>query len=80
MKEGRTLGVQRLDKLAKQIIKTDDEYVIITREGQRISHDEIFVKASVEIARLGKSVICQSAWDALENFHGGLVKSGVATQ
>jgi len=54
----------------------DDEFVIVTGEGQKISHDEIFMKSAVKIDSLGKSVDRDKAWNELHDFYDSLAASG----
>jgi hypothetical protein len=76
---GLALGEKRLQELAISAIEhleKDDEFVIITKEGQRISNDEIFMKSAVKIEALGKSVSRDHAWNELQIFYAELAETG----
>ncbi len=62
------LGEKRIETLATDVVNNydeDDEFVIVTNSGQKISAGEIAVKEVIPIDSFGKSVKCQKAWDAL---------------
>ena len=74
---------ERLEQLALDLIsnqENDDHFTINLRNGQRISEDEIYVKSTAVLARRGKSVERDHAWQELGNFYTQLVTSGVVTQ
>ena len=78
--KGRILGDDHIKKLAKEVVEGDDDYVIVTKKNQRISKDEIYVRDKVDIAKHGKSIKRDAAWEALSNFYTGLLTSGVVAQ
>lgn len=84
MKAGKAIGERRLNAAAAELVQSDDDlsegYVIVTRKGQRISQDEVFVRHRVDIERHGKSVNRDKACAALKKFHSELVKTGVTAQ
>lgn len=79
-KKNRVMTDSGLKNLASDLLKDGDDYVIVTKTGQRISQSEIFVSQKVEIKRIGKSVDCSGAWDALKQFHLSLESSGITAQ
>jgi hypothetical protein len=77
------LGEKELADLAEDLIKnveSDDEYVIITKTGKKITPKEIFVRASVPIEASGKTVDRDQAWQQLQLFHHKLRDTGVFEQ
>lgn len=80
MKAGKALGAKRLKTIAEDVVGDDDDYVIHTKKGQRISRSEVYVRQRVDIERHGKSVKRDAAWDALTAFHAQLASSGVIGQ
>lgn len=77
---GKKLGAQQLSELASDAIDSDDDYIIITKTGQRITPTEIYVRTKVPIERVGKSTHCESTWAALKSFYQTLSNSGVTAQ
>lgn len=76
-----TSAAKTLDDLAKDLINAnDDNYSIITRSNHRITFKEVFVRTKASIPKHGKSVNQSHAWNALQNFHNNLEKSGVTEQ
>lgn len=78
-----TLGEKRIEEMAKDIVKNcrkDDEFIIETGSGQKISAEEIFLNETVLIDGYGKSVKCQKAWESLDAFYRRLKKSGALEQ
>jgi len=78
-RNGIVLGEKRLSELAISAIthaEEDDQFVIITKNGQQISQDEIFIKSVVPIESLGKSVNRDKAWNELQAFYGMLASAG----
>jgi hypothetical protein len=80
MVSGKVLGNKRLKEIAQDVVDDDDDYVIVTRKGQRISQNEIYVRSKVDLDRHGKSVKRDAAWQALLDFHKQLVASGIVVQ
>jgi hypothetical protein len=77
------LGEKRIESLAEDVIKhfdKEDDFTIVTAQGQKITATEIFVHEIMLVDTLGKSVKCQKAWDALDNFYKRLKKSGALEQ
>ena len=80
MKGGISVGEKRLELVATEILKNiedQDDFVIITKDGQKISPHEIFVRTKVDIERSGKSVDRDKAWKAVLSFYKTLETSGV---
>lgn len=74
---GISLGYERLEELAVNVIEhqeKDDEYVIVTKDGERIKPFEIVLHSIVEIDGIGKSVDRDQAWEALLNYYEGWQK------
>lgn len=77
------LGEKKIEKIAVDVVTNQveyDDYVIVTKSGQRIGPKEIFVRALFQIDSKGKSVTCDKAWLALEKFYKELKHSGVLEQ
>ena len=82
-KKHLSIGYKTLETLAADVVKhgiKDDDYVIVTKSGQRISPDEIFMKSTVLIEKEGKTVQRDKAWKELTNFYDELKNSGVLEQ
>jgi hypothetical protein len=80
---GIALGEKRLKTLAADVINNqeeDDEYVIVTKGGQRIGPKEILMRATVSIESIGKSVQRDKAWRELYAFYEALDSSGALEQ
>jgi hypothetical protein len=80
---GIALGEKRLKTLATSVIndqETDDEYVIITKGGQRIGPNENLMRSTVMIDAIGKSVQRDKAWKELYSFYETLESSGALEQ
>jgi len=80
---GISLGYKRLEELAVNVIENqekDDEYVIVTKDGERIKPSEIVLHSIVEIDGIGKSVDRDQAWEALLNYYNGLAEAGQLEQ
>jgi len=74
-RKGIVLGEKRLKELAISAInhtEEEDEFVIVTKSGQRIGPDEIYMKSVVKIESLGKSVNRDHAWNELQSFYNDL--------
>lgn len=81
--KGLVIGEKEIENIAADIVRNaeaDDKYVIITQTGQRITPDELFVRAAVEIERDGKTVQRDDAWDELVKFYENLQTEGVLEQ
>lgn len=80
---GLKLGERRVEALAKDIIRhqeSDDDFVIVTKENQRIGPKEIFMKSTVAIDSKGKSVERDKAWRELSRFYQALDNAGALEQ
>jgi hypothetical protein len=76
---GIALGEKRLKTLATNVINNqedDDEYIIVTKSGQRIGPSEILMRSTVMIDSIGKSVERDKAWKELQAFYEVLESSG----
>jgi hypothetical protein len=68
IKDGKTLGFKKIQKLAKAVVENEedgDSYTILTKDNQKITEGEIILRKTAEITCHGKSVKCERAWDAL---------------
>lgn len=74
-----TIGEKEIKKLAADIVQNpdDEDYVIVTNDGQKITPSEIFMKSVATIKSDGKTVNCDHAWAELQKFHGMLDDSGI---
>ena len=80
---GIALGEKRLKVLATDVINNqedDDEYIIVTKGGQRIGPQEILMRSTVRIDAIGKSVQRDKAWKELYAFYESLDSSGALEQ
>lgn len=67
-----SLGENNIEEMAADVItnsESEDEYVIVTKTGQKISPNEIFVRSSTSIKSDGKTVNRGETWRELLNFH-----------
>lgn len=77
--KGVHLGEKRIEDLAANLLKNqeeDDEFIIVTKLGQRIGPTEIYIKSVASIKGVGKSVERDAAWRALNNFYESLDAMG----
>ena len=77
------VGYKTVEALSTDVVqnfKADDDYVIITKSGQRISQNEIFMRSKVQIDSQGKTVERDKAWKELTAFYDALKSSGVVEQ
>lgn len=82
-RKGIALGEKRLKMLATNVInhqEDDDEYIIVTKGGQRIGPKEILMRSTVMIDSIGKSVQRDKAWKELYAFYEVLDSSGALEQ
>jgi hypothetical protein len=82
-RKGITLGEKRIKSLAINLIKdqeSDDDYVIITKDNQKIGPSEIFMRSTVSIDSDGKTVQRDKAWIELKAFYDMLENSGALEQ
>jgi hypothetical protein len=80
---GQVLGSKEIERLAADVVNNsedDDEYVIITKTGQKISQREIFMRSKVLIDSKGKTVDRDKAWNELFRFFSVLRESGAIEQ
>src|ERR1700722_1391220 len=78
-----SLGEKRIEAMAADIIKNSaevEDFVIVTKTGQKISPKEIFVRSKVSIDSDGKTVNRDKAWRELLTFFNQLTGSGVLEQ
>lgn len=78
-RKGLKLGEKRIKDLAVDLLKHQehvDEFTIITKNGQRIGPEEIYIKTTVEIESVGKSVDRDATWKELLNFYKTLESIG----
>lgn len=77
------VGEKRIEAMATDVVKSvedDDDYVIITNTGQKISPKEIFMRSKVLIDSAGKTVDRDKVWKELSQFYKALNDSGVLEQ
>ncbi|MCC7016608.1 MAG: hypothetical protein IT564_05340 [Rhodospirillales bacterium] len=82
-KKSFVLGERRIEELATDVVKhheETDDYVIVTKTGQRITPKEIFMKTKAEIESDGKTVNCEKAWRELVSFFAYLNSTGALEQ
>src|SRR5439155_20179683 len=73
------LGEKEIEELAIDVINNtepDDDYVIITGTGQKITPKEIFMKTTALIEADGKTVDRDQAWHQLLSFYNQLRDNG----
>jgi hypothetical protein len=78
-----SVGYKRIEAMAADIVKNNaphDEYVIVTKTGQKISQKEIFMRSKVLIDAQGKTVDRDKAWKELLHFFSVLKDSGAIEQ
>ncbi len=76
---GIVLGERRLKEIGAGILKSaeaGDDFTIVTKLGQRIGPNEIFMRSTVRIEALGKSVVCEKAWKEVRRFYDVLSENG----
>ncbi|HEY1941532.1 MAG TPA: hypothetical protein VGH40_05350 [Roseiarcus sp.] len=74
------LGEKRIETIAEDLLKNQedgDDFVIVTKSGQRITQSEIFLKTKVILDKKGKSVDKGKAFKALKVFYGELNAAGI---
>lgn len=73
------IGETRLEKVAEDLLKkpeNNDDFLIVTKTGQKITPNEIFMSTVVSIERDGKTVKRNKAWNELTKFYKFLHDSG----
>jgi hypothetical protein len=82
-RKGLKLGEKRIQELASDVVNNQeegDEFIIVTNGGQRIGPNEIFMRSTVAIDSMGKSVQRDKAWKELQAFYDVLDDSGALEQ
>ncbi|MBB4304083.1 hypothetical protein GGD81_003138 [Rhodobium orientis] len=82
-RKGLKLGEERIEALAEDLLRNteyNDDFVIITKEGQRIGPEEIYIRTKVGVKANGKSVDRDSAWKELSTFFNTLESIGATVQ
>jgi hypothetical protein len=78
-----SIGEKRIEAMAADVVKNSDEvddFVIVTKTGQKISPREIFMRSKVSIDADGKTVNRDKAWRELLVFFNQLTNGGVLEQ
>jgi hypothetical protein len=78
-----TVGEKRIETLGVDVVRNQedyDDYIILTKAGQKVGANEIYIKDVMQIDSLGKSVKRNQAWDALASFYKELEKLGALEQ
>jgi hypothetical protein len=77
-KKGGELAAGKLDEAAQGLLNEDDKgFVIVTKEGNALTSDDIKVKKVVEVDDHGNSVSCEHAWREMLIYYGELRAAGV---
>jgi hypothetical protein len=74
-----SIGYKTIEQLAANVVSHSDQtydYSILTKTGQRISPEEIFIRTKVQIDKEGKTVHRDKAWRELQYFYESLKSSG----
>jgi len=80
IRAGIKLGEKRLQLLAEDILKDsykDDDFVIVTEGGKKITADEIFISSKLKIRKSGKTVDRDKAWIEVRAYYKTLQESGM---
>ena len=81
IKLGRRQSIGRLEPEAMldtaAMLLEDDDVVLITRSGKRITRDSVAVRTKVYLQPAGKSVSYLDAWQAMARYRSELADSGV---
>jgi hypothetical protein len=78
-RRGLVLGEKRMKQLGTDLLRNQqpgDDFTIVTKTGQRIGPQEIFMRSTAQIEALGKSVERTPAWRELVRFYEALRTSG----
>lgn len=73
------LGQKKLEQFAVDLVKNqeaNDDFVIITRDNQRITPNELRIQKLVEVPAKAKSVDRDEAWKVLIEFYNDLCDTG----
>lgn len=78
----KVLGKETLESLSQKILAGDGEdgFTIETVGGEKITHDEVTVRKSVNLTKHGKSVFRDEAWRELQQYFAELEKVGILEQ
>ncbi|MGN6749910.1 MAG: hypothetical protein ACTHJS_15080 [Xanthobacteraceae bacterium] len=74
-----SVGYKTIENLAANVVshsEKNDDYSILTKSGQRISPDEIFIRTKVRIDKEGNTIDRDKAWRELQYFYESLKRSG----
>jgi hypothetical protein len=77
------LGEKRIEEIAADVVRNaedHDDFVIVTKTGQKIGPKEIFVRKQVLIDSEGKTVDRDKAWRELSTFYKQLHDNGLLEQ
>lgn len=78
--DGRLAGTgtqQVLTNMALEVIEEmDSGFTIHTAAGNQITQSEVSIRKTYQIKRDGKSLVCDEAWSALDDFAQGLKSTG----
>lgn len=78
-RKGLVLGEKRIKDIGINVLKNQqrgDDFTIITKDGQRIGPDELYMRTTVEMESLGKSVQRDKAWKEVVKFYESMEKAG----
>lgn len=80
-KVGADESKKRLGEIANLMVTEDDDgFFIETMDGGRVSHSDIVLHKKMKMQKFGKTVYCQEAWTALENYYLELKEGGLLDQ
>ncbi len=81
-KKGGEIGQKRMQAAASTMVNDDDEdgFSIVTRQGSKLSADEVRISKKVVLDAYGNSISKDSARDALEEYMRELHETGVVHQ
>ncbi len=77
------IGEKTIESLASDVVNNniaDEDYLIITNSGQKISPKEIFVKSIITVDADGKTVNRDKTWKEIYSFFLNLKNTGVLEQ
>jgi hypothetical protein len=77
------IGEKQIEAMAADVVKNsekNDEFVIVTKTGQKISQSEIFVRCKAQIDSVGKTVDRDKAWKECAAFYKSLKDGGIVEQ
>lgn len=77
-RKGGKLAAEGLNNAARHLLKDEDKgFVILTKDGNTLTSEDIKVKKSVEIKEHGNSISCEHAWNEMLDYYQELRDSGV---